>query len=70
MNHYFYSQSQNRHIAVRLNGVAYNMTPDYERVPSTQKLRDMAKRGSIATYLPKIQHDKMTGYKKLFFAKL
>ena len=45
MNHYFYSQSQTRHIAVRLNGVEYNMTSDYERVPGTQKLRDMVKRG-------------------------
>jgi hypothetical protein len=70
MNHYFYSQYQNRYIAIRLNGVQYNMTTYYERVPATQKLREMAKRGSISTYLPKMQQDKTTGYKNLFLAKL
>jgi hypothetical protein len=70
MNHYFYSQSQTRHIAVRLNGVAYNITTDYERVPGSQKLRDMVKRGSISIYLPKMQQDKTTGYKNLFLVKL
>jgi len=70
MNHYFYSQSQDRYIAVRLNGVQYRVTTDYERVLGTQKLRDMVKRGSIAIYLPKMQQDKTTGYKNLFLAKL
>jgi hypothetical protein len=70
MNHYFYSQTQTRHIAVRLNGVKYNMTTDYERVPATQKLREMEKRGSISTYLPKMQQDKTTGYKNLILIKL
>jgi hypothetical protein len=70
MNHYFYSQSQNRYIAIRLNGVEYSMITDYERVPGTQKLRDMVKCGSISIYLPKMQQDKTTGYKNLFLVKL
>jgi hypothetical protein len=70
MNHYYHSQPQNRTIAVRLNGIQYRVTSDYERVPASAKLRGMAERGSIQTYLPQIQQDKTTGYKKLFFAQL
>jgi len=70
MNTYYYSQSQNRTVAVRLNGIKYNVNADYERVPSTKLLRGMAERGTIPTYLPQIQQDKTTGYKKLFFAQL
>ena len=70
MNIYYYSQSQNCAIAVRLNGIQYQITSDYERVPSTKLLRGMAERGTIPTYLPQIKHDKTTKYKKLFFAQI
>ena len=72
MNHYFYSQSQNRTVAVRLNGIPFapNIGPDYERIPSTPKLRDLASRNQIPTYLPQMQEDKTTGYRKLFFRQL
>ena len=70
MNNYYYSESQNRTLAVRLNGIQYQVTSDYERVPSTKLLRGMAERGTIPTYLPQIKQDKKTGYKKLFFAQI
>lgn len=70
MNYYFYSQSQNRTVAVRLNGIQYKIPADYERIPATAQLRGMAERGSIPTFLPQMQQDKATGYKKLFFAQL
>ena len=70
MNIYYYSESQNRTVAVRLNGIEYNVGADYERVPSSKLLRGMAERGTIPTYIPQIKHDKTTGYKKLFFAQI
>lgn len=72
MNQYFYSQSQNRTVAVRLNGIPFlvNVEPDYERVPSTSKLRGLASRNQIPTYLPQIRKDETTGQRKYFFRQL
>lgn len=72
MNQYFYSQSQNRTVAVRINGIPFllNIEPDYERIPYTRKLQDLAYRNQIPTYLPQMQDDETTSQRKLFFRQL
>jgi len=70
MNHYYFSQSKNHYLAIRLNGIEYSVPADYERVLSTRDLRERAKHGGIPSYLPRISQDQTTGYKNLFLSKL
>jgi len=70
MNQYYFSDSENRHIAVRLNGVKFALPSHFNRVAATKCLRERARYRGIPVLLPQVLEDKTTGYKKLYFVTL